>query len=321
MKNLDAYMPLLNRLSLSAEGVDLLDSAAQCERKKDLCLLVSKHLSKPIDSLTPGLVRTIDERSRLAAQLRLDESTVPECLWLLARIVEGVLSGDSRPFCAFCYRTVAVRSNGRLKDYCPEHASGSNGNARGYLRGRAHQDAFEDHLADQGTADELAFKLLRHQCNARRKGGGDAGYILAGTASWNWSSGSELDIRELKLLEIAHGHPDWTELALRWRQDFDDHEGVVEISKGAIAVTPSRLVEQWLRWKAWMVAGDYKARVGKGRPQKIDPERAMAVWAQEIPKGVKAGEIYAQIAAEYGVSEKSVAVFFSRRRKKTEQGS
>lgn len=321
MKSLDAYLPLLNRLLLSVEGVAVLESVAQCGGKKDLCQLVSDYLLEPIDSLTLDLVRKIDERSRLSAQSHFDDNTVPECFWLLARIVERVLSTDARPFCAFCYRTVAVRSNGRLKDYCPEHASGSDGNAGGYLRGRAHQEAFENHLAGQIPPDELALKLLRHQCNARRKGGGDAGYIVAGTASWNWSSGSELDIGELKLLQIAHGHPDWTELALRWRQDFKDDEGVAEISKGAIAVTPSRLVEQWLRWKAWMVAGDYKARVGKGRPQKIDPERAMAVWAQEMPKGVKAGDIYAQIAAEFGVSEKSVAVFFSRRRKKTEQGS
>lgn len=321
MKNLDTYLSLLKSLTPSAEGAAVLESVAQCGGKKDLCQLVGDYLLEPIDSLTLDLVRKIDDRSRLSAQSHFADNTVPECLWLLARIVEHVLSTDTRPFCAFCYRTVSVRSNGRLKDYCPEHASGSNGNAGGYLRGRAHQEAFENHLAGQIPPDELALKLLRHQCNARRKGGGDAGYILAGTASWNWSSGSELDIRELKLLEIAHGHPDWTELALRWRQDFKDDEGVAEISKGAIAVTPSRLVEQWLRWKAWMVAGDYKARVGKGRPQKIDPERAMAVWAQEMPKGVKAGDIYAQIAAEFGVSEKSVAVFFSRRRKKTEQGS
>lgn len=321
MKNLDAYLPLLNRLLLSVEGAAVLESVAQCRGKKELCQLVGDYLLEPIDSLTLDLVRKIDERSRLSARSHFEDNTVPECLWLLARIVERVLSTDARPFCAFCYRTVSVRSNGRLKDYCPEHASGSNGNAGGYLRGRAHQEAFENHLAGQAPPDELALKLLRHQCNARRKGGGDAGYIVAGTASWNWSSGSELDIGELKLLQIAHGHPDWTELALRWRQDFEDHEGVVEINKGAIAVTPSRLLEQWLRWKAWMVAGDYKARVGKGRPQKIVPERAIAVWTQEMDKGVKAGEIYAQIAEEFGVTEKSVAVFFSRLRKKAEQGS
>ena len=321
MKNLDTYLSLLKGLTSSAESAAVLESVAQCGGKKDLCQLVGDYLLEPIDSLTLDLVRKIDERSRLSAQSHYEDNPVPECLWLLARIVEHVLSTDARPFCAFCYRTVAVRSNGRLKDYCPEHASGSNGNAGGYLRGRAHQEAFENHLAAQVPPDELALKLLRHQCNARRKGGGDAGYIVAGTASWNWSSGSELDIGELKLLQISHGHPDWTELALRWRQDFEDHEGVVEISKGAIAVTPSRLIEQWLRWKAWMVAGDYKARVGKGRPQIINPERAVAVWAQETEKGVKACEIYAQIAAEFGVSEKSVAVFFSRLRKKAEQGS
>ncbi len=267
------------------------------------------------------VVRKVDERSRLSVLPNYDENTVPECLWLLARIVEHFLSEDARPYCAFCYRTVAVRSNGRLKEYCPEHASGSKGNAGGYLRGRARQEAFEDYLARQVSTDDLALKLLRHQFNARRKGGGDAGYIVAGTAGRNWSFGSGLAIGELKLTQIAQGHPDWTELALRWRQDFDDSEGSAQISKGAVAITPKLLVKQWLRWKAWIIAGDANARVGKGRPQQIDPEGAIEIWKREKDKGLKAGEIYALIAKEYEVTDKSVAVFFSRLRKKAGQGS
>jgi hypothetical protein len=336
MKNLDKYLTLLKRLALSPDGEAVLVAAAQCDknleeddqgepqlvpatksqRRENLCKLVSGYLDEPIETLNVDVVRKIDERSRLSARPNFDENTVPECLWLLARIVEHFLSEDARPYCAFCYRTVAVRSNGRLKEFCPEHASGSKGNAGGYLRGRAHQEAFKKDLAHQLHPDELALKLLRHQFNARRKGGGDAGYIVAGTAGRNWSFGSGLDIGELKLTQIAQGHPDWTELALRWRQDFDDSEGVAQISKGAVAITPKLLVKQWLRWKAWKVYGDANARVGKGRPQQINPEGAMEIWEREKDKGLKAGEIYALIAEEYEVTDKSVAVFFSRLRKK-----
>lgn len=341
MKNFDTYLPLLKRMTLSPDGEAVLAAAAECDkhlkkrpnkepvqepatksqRRENLCKLVSGYLDEPIEILNVDLVRKIDERSRLSVLPNHDENRVPECLWLLARIVEYFLSEDARPYCAFCYRTVAIRSNGRLKEFCTEHASGSKGNAGGYLRGRTHQEAFKKHLAHQLHSDELALKLLKHQFNARRKGGGDAGYIVAGTVGRNWSFGSGLDIGELKLTQIVQGHPDWTELALRWRQDFEDWEGVAQISKGAVAITPQLLVKQWLRWKAWKVYGDVNARVGKGRPQQISPEGAIEIWNREKDKGVKAGEIYAMIANEYEVTDKSVAVFFSRLRKKAVQGS
>lgn len=342
MNSFDKCLNLLKRLTLSPDGEAVLLAAAQCDkhlkerpnrepvlepatkgqRRENLRKLVSGYLDEPIETLNVDVVRKIDERSRLSVLPNYVENTVPECLWLLARIVEHFLSEDARPYCAFCYRTVAVRSNGRLKEFCPEHASGSKGNAGGYLRGRAHHEAFEEYLAKQVSTDELALKLLRHQFNARRKGGGDAGYIVAATADGrNWTFGSGLDLGELKLPQIVHEHPDWTELAFRWRKYFEDSEGVTQIRMGTVAITPKHLVKQWLRWKAWMVAGDVKARVGKGRPQQINPEGAMEIWEREKDKGLKAGEIYAKIAEEYEVTEKSVAVFFSRLRKKAGQGS
>jgi len=325
MKSLEKCLNLLKRLSLSPDGEAVLAAAAECDkhlkerpnrepvlepatksqRRENLRKLVSGYLDEPIETLNVDVVRKIDERSRLSVLPNHVENTVPECLWLLARIVEHFLSEDARPYCAFCYRTVAVRSNGRLKEFCPEHASGSKGNAGGYLRGRAHQEAFKKDLAHQLHPDELALKLLRHQFNARRKGGGDAGYIVAGTAGRNWSFGSGLDIGELKLTQIAQGHPDWTELALRWRQDFEDWEGVAQISKGAVAITPKLLVKQWLRWKAWMVAGDHGAQVGKGRPAKFDHDEALRLRAE----GMRVSEIAKKFPQ---VNPKSLIVFFSR---------
>lgn len=313
MKNLDTFLSLLKGLTSSAEGAAVLESVAQCGGKKDLCQLVGDYLLDPIDSLTLDLVRKIDERSRQLARDTLslredhpdfDDNDVPACLWLWARIIEHVLSTDARPFCTFCYRTVALRSNGRLKEYCPEHAS-NKGNAGGYLRGRAHQKAFEEFLADQESPDDLVLGLLRFELNSRRKAGGNAGYVFKESIRKIQASGIRLDIKLDDLHWMTQGHPDWTELALRWRQHVEDYEGVGQISKGLIAVTPSQLVEQWIRWNAWKERGDFSARVGKGRPTKIDHDEALRLRAE----GMRVSDIAKHFPE---VNPKSLIVFFSR---------
>lgn len=315
MKNLPEYLSLLKRLPLSSQGEAVLASAGECKSKKDLCRQLGEHLGGSIDSLTLDLAREIDESSRQLALERLPrhgaqpdfaDDNLPECRWLWAKIVEYVLSTDARPFCAFCYRTVAVRSNGRPKDYCPEHASGSQGNAAGYLRGRAHQKAFADHLAAQESPDELAFKLLRFQFYSRRNGGGNPGDIVKHSIDNIRSSGIQLDAEEGGLDWMTRGQPDWTELALRWRKHVQDDEGVVPISNGSIAVTPLRLVEQWIRWNAWKDRGDFSARVGKGRPAKFDHDEAVRLRDLGMP--------VSEIAKRFPeINPKSLFVFFSRR--------
>ncbi len=288
-------------------------SAAQRMPKKALCAQVSDQLGEPIEALSLDLVRRFDERSRQLARETLssreehpdfDDNDVPACLWLWARIIEYVLFTDARPFCTFCYRTVALRSNGRLKEYCPEHAS-NKGNAGGYLRGRAHQKAFQEYLADQESPDDLVLGLLRFELNSRRKGGGNAGYVFKESIRKIQASGIRLDIKLDDLHWMTQGHPDWTELALRWRQHVEDYEGVGQISKGLIAVTPSLLVEQWIRWNAWKERGDFGARVGKGRPTKIDHDEALRLRAE----GMRVSDIAKHFPT---VNPKSLIVFFSR---------
>ena len=263
----------------------MLTEASEFTKSKQLTGLVGdvSHMDFAEPSL--DLVRNLDVMARQRVRADLEGA---ECLWLLARLVEYVLSMKHRPFCKFCFRTVAVRSNGRLKDFCPMHASGtSSRDTAAYQRGRKHQADLEAYLEKlpklskgRGTdklphLDFLEWRLLSFQLNAFRKGGGSAGYIVT-HLDWDaWIVGAPLNIDELRLPEIADDHPDWSELAWRWRALFEDHEGVQQLGKGGVAVTPRMLVEQWLRWKAWMVAGDHGAQVGKGRPAKINREEAL----------------------------------------------
>ena len=136
--------------------------------------------------------------------------------------------------------------------------------------------------------DALELRLLKFQFNAFRRGGGYAGYIVTYKEGSGWIVGSclsfhDLGLPKLTLPKITDDYRDWTELALEWRVLFEDFEGVLQLSKGGVAVTPRMLVEQWLRWKAWMVAGDHGAQVGKGRPAKINREEALGLRAEGMP--------------------------------------
>jgi hypothetical protein len=316
MDSIKDYCMLLKGLPrLSEEAMALLTEASEFTKSKQLTGLVGdvSHMDFAEPSL--DLVRNLDVMARQRVRADLEGA---ECLWLLARLVEYVLSMKHRPFCKFCFRTVAVRSNGRLKDFCPMHASGtSSRDTAAYQRGRKHQADLEAYLEKlpklskgRGTdklphLDFLEWRLLSFQLNAFRKGGGSAGYIVT-HLDWDaWIVGAPLNIDELRLPEIADDHPDWSELAWRWRTLFEDHEGVQQLGKGGVAATPRMLVEQWLRWKAWMVAGDNVAQVGKGRPAKINQEEALRLRAEGLP--------VSEIAKRYPTANpKSLLVFFSR---------
>ena len=316
MNAIKDYCMLLKGLPrLSEEAMALLTEASEFTKSKQLTGLVGdvSHMDFAEPSL--DLVRNLDVMARQRVRADLEGA---ECLWLLARLVEYVLSMKHRPFCKFCFRTVAVRSNGRLKDFCPMHASGtSSRDTAAYQRGRKHQADLEAYLEKlpklskgRGTdklphLDFLEWRLLSFQLNAFRKGGGSAGYIVT-HLDWDaWIVGAPLNIDELRLPEITDDHPDWSELAWRWRTLFEDHEGVQQLGKGGVAATPRMLVEQWLRWKAWMVAGDNVAQVGKGRPAKINQEEALRLRAEGLP--------VSEIAKRYPTANpKSLLVFFSR---------
>jgi len=65
------------------------------------------------------------------------------------------------------------------------------------------------------------------------------------------------------------------------------------------------LVEQWLRWKAWTVAGDPVAQIGKGRPAQFDQDEALRLRAE----GMRVSEIAGKFPR---IKPKSLIVFFSR---------
>lgn len=359
MKELSSYALLLSKLPWKTEGgKEVLLNAASMRKRKELAALIGSVTGTEQTDLTLELVRDLDYQAR--HQVRVDDFAATEKLWALARLVEYLLSLSQRPICKFCYRSVGLRSNGRLKDFCPYHASGMDaGHAAEYQRGRKRQQNMDRLLSLLPAAEEFALALLTYQLNSLRAKGGSPATIISrfdfnrfitdksikqmeaisirndadgslglakadakwqdsGDESWEWmihldeaAGGSGLwriSPAELGLPDITQNHPDWTELALRWRAKFDDFEGLQKLKGGAAgAVTPLLLMEQWLKWKAWSVAGDESVQTRRGRPAKIDREGAKKMRDE--------GKTDAEIACQYGVSKKSVGVFFSRLKK------
>lgn len=313
MDLLPAYLARLSALRLSQAGSHLLSLMAECTTEQALKQLVSVTIEEPVTSFDVTLVRKLQARARHAFYANNPDPDGPERFWLLARVVEFLGSQNHRAFCNFCFKTVEVRSDDRVKDFCPDHASGvESGNRGGYLRGRKYNDAFQKTLVEIGAkidVGRLEKGFLTHQLNSIRLGAGDAARVVVpkDREKPNWATDSLLSIDELRLSEISHDYPDWTELALRWRRLFNDLEGAQLLEAEPLTVTPRRLLDQWVRWKAWTIAGDCNARVGKGRPALIDRDQAFAFKAD--------GKTNAEIAEFFGVSKGSVDVFFSRQKK------
>jgi uncharacterized protein (DUF433 family) len=357
MKDLSPYIDLLSPLPWkSIESKEMLALARSCRKRSELLALIGTVTGTEPADLTLDLVRDLDYRAR--DQARSEDVAAAEKLWVLARLVEYLLSLNQRPLCKFCYRTVGLRTNGRLKDLCPHHATGKDsGRTAEYQRGRKHQHDMERLLSLLPSAEEFAQALLTYQLNSLRAKGGAPATIISrfdfndfiadkfikqmnaasnqknaddssgqATAdakrqdsadeSWDWAvqldeaaGGSGLwriSRSELGIADITQDYPDWTELAMRWRAQFADLEGLQKLNGvGESAVTPLMLIEQWLRWKAWTVRGDSSARVGKGRPSKFDHEEALRLRAQ----GMRVSAIAKHFPE---VHPKYLTVFFSR---------
>ncbi len=348
MKELSSYALLLSKLPWKTEeGKEVLLNAASLRKRKELAALIGSVTGTEQADLTLELVRHLDSQAR--HQVRVDDIADAEKLWALARLVEYLLSLNQRPICKFCYRSVSLRSNGRLKDFCPHHASGMDaGHTAEYQRARKRQQALDLLLQLLPSPEDFAQALLEYQLNSLRVKGGVAGRIVSkfdfngfidgklfkipaaqsiSDDEWtalmenrderlrqlNEAAGGELRWRfskdELMLDDIAQDFPDWTDLAMRWRARFDDFEGVQELKGSADgAVTPLLLMEQWLKWKAWTLAGDEAVPVRRGRPAKIDADVAVKMRAE--------GRTAKEIGEFFDVSPKSVMVFFSRLEKK-----
>lgn len=303
----------LARVDLDDEAKELLVKI-QAGGESELRKIVSEFLGQEAQVLDLSVVRLLHEKAREAVRLNVCPGALVDQYWLLSRIAEIFLAMEHRPFCVFCYRTVALRRSGQLKKYCPEHASGpESGSSGGYLRGVRFSGEFVEQAKslEMGLLlDDLEFKFLRHQIHSTRFGAGSASNVVMPERATDsvWTAGTNLTIQDLRLKEICQDYPDWTELALRWRRLFDDKEGALELESQKGAVSPRLLLEQWLRWKLWTIAGDKDARIGKGRPAKIDKVAALEMRAD--------GKTHAEIADKFGVSKVAVAMFFTRLKKK-----
>lgn len=263
--------------------------------------------------LSLDMVRLWDEQARLRAQQQEEGDEFVDRWWLAARLCEFSLAEKHRPYCRYCFRTVESRTNKRLKQFCPEHAS--DGDRGAYLRGYRFGSEFDEAVSGEAVRmllDDLEFRFLQHQLYSVRLGAGSARNMVDPVQALrpnSWSNVANLDLQGLRVNEILEGFPDWTELSLRWRSLFSDDTGVSEIAERGMAVTPRLLLEQWIRWRIWTEVGDVHAQVGRGRPAKIEKATALQLKAE--------GKTHAEIAEYFGVSKIAVSMFFSRLKKKT----
>lgn len=304
----------LERLPLDVESKALLEQAGDLDELR-LLKLLQPHFTVVIKAIDLGVVRALQELARGLGKAGESGLSLFNQVWLLARLSELFASRNLLPFCSRCYRTVAMRRDGRPKEFCPEHASDNESTNRGgYLRGYRFSTEFVERVSSEefeNQVTELEYRFLRHQYYSTRYGAGAASYVVCPEEVTEpiWTKGTALTIEGLRLNEICDDYPDWTELTLRWRKLFNDEEGVQELLAQDRAITPRVLVTQWLRWKAWSDLGDKTARVGKGRPAKIDKDTALKLKAD--------GKTYAEIAEIFGVSKVAVGMFFTRLKKKS----
>ena len=262
--------------------------------------------------LSLEIVRHLDELARLRAQPLSGVDEFVDRYWVAARLCEFGVADKHRPFCRYCFRTVQSRKTKGHKRFCSEHAS--DGERGAYLRGYRFGSEFNESASCeefQRLLDDLEHRFLLHQLNSVRKGAGSARFMIDPVLAFrpdSWSRAAQLDLQALRVGEILDGYPDWTELALRWRNLFSDEEGVSELTERGGAVTPRLVLEQWIRWRIWNEVGDKHAQVGRGRPSKIDEATALKLREE--------GKTHAQIAEHFGVSKIAVSMFFSRLKKK-----
>jgi hypothetical protein len=347
MKELASYAQLLSKLPWKIEeGKEVLLNAARLRKRKELAALIGSVTGTEPADLTLELVRDLDYQAR--HQVRVDDVAAAEKLWALARLVEYLLSLNQRPICRFCYRSVGLRSNGRLKDFCPHHASGMDaGHAAEYQRARKRQHALDRLLQLLPSSEDFAQALLEYQLNSLRLKGGVAGRIVSkfdfngfidgklfkippsqsiSDDEWtglmenryerlrqlNEAAGGELRWRfskaELMLDDLTQDSPDWTELAMRWRARFDDLEGLQKLKDGAEGAVTPLLLME--QWLKWKAW----SVVGDETVQ-IRRGRPAKIDREGAIKMRGEGKTDAEIAAKYDVSKKSVGVFFSRLKK------
>ena len=348
MKHLSPYIDLLSLLSWkSIESEEMLVVARSCRKRADLLALIGSVTGTEPAELTLKLVRDLDYLAR--QQVRFHHDAAAEKLWVLARLVEYLLSLNQRPICKSCYRSVGLRSNGRLKDFCPHHASGKDsGRTAEYQRGRKHQHDMERLLSLLPSAEEFAQALLAYQLNSLRLMGGAAGRIVSkfdfnrfiggnlfkipavqsiSDEEWtalmegdgeelrqlNEAAGGELRWRfskaELMLDEITQDFPDWTELAMRWRARLDDFEGVQKLKGCADGAVTPLLLME--QWLRWKA---WKLLGDEAVP--VRRGRPARIDADVAVKMRAEGRTAKEIGEFFDVNPKSVMVFFSRLEKK-----
>lgn len=313
MRTLDQYLTLLRTLKISSSSLECLERFGHLEGEEEVLADIYKDAGLDKDVLLRQAVLALDRSARSSFLANQEKVQAIEGNWLRARVVEFIAASHHLPLCKFCYRTVDVRMDHRPKEFCSVHASGGEtGNPGGYLRGRKSFSGFLARLTDLRDGlkvDEIEVRLLRLQLASVKRGGGDAGWVvnkLMRESAEDFLIGEERG--RINLHNISHSYPDWTELALRWRSEVGDVVGKTLIENGRVAISPRLLMGQWIRFYAWSHAGDRDARIGKGRPVRIEPEKANALKA--------AGQRNAEIAKIFGVSKGSVDVFFSRQKKR-----
>lgn len=313
MRSLEQYLTLLRALKISSNSLEWLEKFAHLEGEDAVLADIYKGAGLDKDILLRQAVLALDRSARTSFLANPEESHVIEGNWLGARVVEFIGASRHLRLCKFCFRTVDVRMDHRPKEFCSVHASGGEtGNPGGYLRGRKSFSGFLACMADlrdELKLDEIEVRLLRLQLASVKRGGGDAAWVVNKLMSEFAEFFLNREERgRINLHNISYSYPDWTELALRWRSEVGDVVGKSLIEKGHVAVTAKLLLDQWIHFYAWSHAGDRDARVGKGRPVRIEPAKANALKA--------AGQRNAEIAKTFGVSKGSVDVFFSRQKKR-----
>lgn len=275
-----------------------------------------------------GLVDGYASRRKKHPNPKHDENRF-RYLWTLARLLEW--AGErSLGLCSFCHRSVEDRRDGKPMLYCIKHAPTENGeNKGGYQRGRKHAQDFQilyrawagrendDANTSGSEIDRLTLEVLGLHMRAARNGGGSAFWALREVLrkedeSYDFSHLIPEHDLGLALLQAPTGS-EWssfTELAKAVREQIDDTRGLDHMKTTHGTATPLSIAEQWIRYAAWLHAGDSKARVGKGRPSEIDREKAMEMKANLVTNQ--------EIARTFKVSVHAVNAFFAKMRKQGE---
>ncbi len=255
-----------------------------------------------------------------------------EQLWATARLLECFGQESHPPLCKFCFRTVEMRSNERPMDYCSHHAqSGKANNPAGYVRGRKAFPVFEKRLKEicsttnDGEPIDIVWEttgmLLKKQYHFANAGGGGAAYLLKAFLTGEFSnpptSPAELNkfdspnrlfddaaARLIRIDKIEGKFPSLAEIAQGWRSQVGDVTGYKFLQANPNrCVGLNMLLQQWVRYVAWYDFGDRTARVGSGRPSRIDSDQIQKMLNENMSKaeiarrfGVKPGSVYAHVA-------------------------